>query len=83
MGDCETPLQQAADAVLQRNALIVTTLDGAARCLLACCQTRVLTAARAFAPLLAAQAWQNCALAHRRARLSERCSPSSATTLCL
>ena len=34
MGDCETPLQLAADAVLQRNALIVTTLDGAARRLL-------------------------------------------------
>jgi hypothetical protein len=39
--DCETPLQQAADAVLQRNALIVTTLDGASLpcllCLRACC----------------------------------------------
>ena len=31
--DCETPLRQAADAVLQRNALIVTTLDGANRLL--------------------------------------------------
>ena len=35
MGDCETPLQQAADVVLQRNAQIVTTLDGAAPALLA------------------------------------------------
>jgi hypothetical protein len=34
--DCETPLQQAADAVLQRNALIVTTLDGASLPCLLC-----------------------------------------------
>ena len=81
MGDCETPLQQAADAVLQRNALIVTTLDGASCRLLACgCfQMRVLSAAP-VCNSLAAQAWQNCAPAPRRARLSEPCSASCVTT---
>jgi hypothetical protein len=44
MGDCETPLQQAADAVLQRNALIVARLDGASLAC-SCYQTRVLSAA--------------------------------------